>query len=434
MRKIFTLLLLSYFIGYSLIEGGEQELVVLVETENQLIPISIAALASKSSGFSNEYLRKLENIFRFDFDNNGITAISQDKEVPVLYHFELAMKEHKLYVTAADLAEGKETCFGEVLFTGYLADDRRILHKLADKIQEHFFGVGGIASTRIIYTIKKSGSGDDISEVWEADYDGGNAKQMTKNSGYCVTPGYIPPKPGYAAGSFVYTGYKTGQPKIYVASLEEGTGKLLLTLPGNQLMPAVSRQRDKIAFISDVTGNPDLFLQDFDPEKGVSGKPRHLFTAPNATQGTPTFSPDGTRIAFVSNKSGSPMIYVIKIPPSGTPLKEIKPQLISKFTKDNTAPSWSPDGTKIAYCAKINGIRQIFVYDFLTGLERQLTTGNGNKENPSWAPNSLHLVYNTSDAKSCELFLINLKQLHAVKITSGNGEKRFPSWEPRTGA
>jgi TolB protein len=72
------------------------------------------------------------------------------------------------------------------------------------------------------------------------------------------------------------------------------------------------------------------------------------------------------------------------------------------------------------------------VYDYLTGIERQLTEGPGNKENPSWAPNSLHLVYNTSDAKASELYLINLKQARASKISSGPGEKRFPSWEPRT--
>lgn len=432
--KKFLLLIIFCMLGSVFVSAfsEEQELVVVLDTENQLVPISVAPIKDEKSGFASAYLKSLQEIFNFDFDHNGTTFIAQDKGISPLYRFNLSVKEHKLKVTASSPSDTNETSFGEVVLSGYLNEDRRTIHKLADKIHEYLFDIQGIASTKLLYTIKTAEKGKDLSEIWEADYDGGNARQITKNSGYSVTPAYIPPKPGYASGSFVYVGYKSGQPKIYVASLEEGTGRLLTMLPGNQLMPTVSKQRDRIAFISDVTGNPDLFIQDFDPEKGVSGKPRHLFTASMATQGTPSFSPDGTRIAFVSDKSGTPMIYVIKIPPSGTPLKEIKPQLISKLTKDNTAPAWSHDGTKIAYCAKINGVRQIMVYDFLTSTEKQLTEGKGNKENPAWAPNSLHLVFNTTDAKSCELYLINLKQAQAFKISSGTGEKRFPSWEPRS--
>jgi TolB protein len=201
-------------------------------------------------------------------------------------------------------------------------------------------------------------------------------------------------------------------------------------LKGNQLLPAMSRQRDKIAFISDVTGNPDLFLQNFDAEKGPVGKPRQIYATHRATQGSPSFSPNGKEIAFVSNKDGSPRIYVMNIPAEGVALKDIKAKLITKTNRENTAPSWSPDGSKIAFCAQTKGVRQIWVYDLLTKMEKQVTTGPKNKENPTWAPNSLHLIFNTSDSGDSELYLMNLNQPDAVKISSGPGEKYFPSWEP----
>lgn len=269
-----------------------------------------------------------------------------------------------------------------------------------------------------------------ISEVWEADYDGANARQVTSERSYCITPTYMPPKKGYSSGGFLYVSYQLGQPKIYLASLKDGKGHRLTYLKGNQLMPAISHQRDKIAFISDVTGNPDLFLQPFSPEKGAEEKPQQIFSAKQATQGTPTFSPDGKKIAFVSNKDGSPKIYTIDIPPPGTSLKNIQATLITKRNRENSAPAWSPDGTKIAYCARHGGDRQIWVYDFTTNQEKQITQGSGNKENPAWASNSLHLVYNSSDSNMSELYIINLNQNEAVQITGGLGEKRFPSWEP----
>jgi TolB protein len=196
-------------------------------------------------------------------------------------------------------------------------------------------------------------------------------------------------------------------------------------------MPAVSRQRDKIAFICDITGNPDLFIQDFSPDTGATDKPRQIFATYKATQGTPAFSPDGKQIAFVSNKDGSPRIYVMDIPPPGKSLKDIQAKLLSKYSKESTAPSWSPDGTKIAYCAMTNGTRQIWMFDLTKNEERQLTQGAGNKENPSWAPNSVHLVFNTNDIdKESSLYMMNINQPGVVKISSGRGDKRFPNWEP----
>jgi len=69
----------------------------------------------------------------------------------------------------------------------------------------------------------------------------------------------------------------------------------MLSSTGSPINPCETR----IAFISDITGNPDLFLQDFSPEKGPIGKPRQIFTTHQATQGSPTFSPDGKRIALL---------------------------------------------------------------------------------------------------------------------------------------
>ena len=268
-----------------------------------------------------------------------------------------------------------------------------------------------------------------LSEVWESDYDGGNPRQITHDAGYCVTPVYMPPKTGNASGSFFYVSYQNGQPKIYVASLKDGEAKRFSFLRGNQLMPAISFQRDKVAFINDITGNPDLFLQPFNTETGPIGKPQQIFATYQATQGTPSFSPDGRSIAFVSNKDGATRIYVMAIPAPRTPLKNISAKLITKINKESTSPAWSPDGKKIAYSALTNNIRQIWIYDFDRNEEKQLTSGPGHKENPAWASNSLHLIFNSTGPAGSELYLINLNQPDAIKITSGQGEKRFPNWE-----
>src|SRR5690606_24107664 len=123
---------------------------------------------------------------------------------------------------------------------------------------------------------------------------------------------------------------------------------------GNQLMPTISRQRDMAAFISDATGNPDLFLLAYSPENGSEGKPFQAFKTNKATQASPSFSPDGKRLALVSNKDGNARIYILDIKDAspGKPIEKAK--LVSRYCKENSAPAWSPDGNKIAYCGLID--------------------------------------------------------------------------------
>ena len=262
------------------------------------------------------------------------------------------------------------------------------------------------------------------SEVWECDYDGHNAHQITHTNSYCVTPSYLIPKPGFNSGSFFYVSYVTGIPKIYIASLRDGNGRRFSYLGGNQLHPSISWQRDAITFVSDVGGNPDIYVQAFSPSVGSMGKPRQVFTSTGA-QGSPVFSPNGKYIAFVSNMDGTARIYII--PRSG----KGKASLLTKSYRDNTSPSWSPDGSKLVYSAKVDGIRQICCYDFRSEEEKQLTYSNVNKENPSWALDSLHIVFNSADISSCHLYIMNLNQLEPMKISSGKEEHRFPVWEPK---
>ncbi len=442
--------------NFVLAEAIEEPFVVKLATESSLTPLYLLPISQEASDLQESYAQQLEKILAFDLSHNGSTTVAKRtsdsnqigqgaafnqlgstsvwKERHIFYVIKPQIQNRSIRTILLDVQEQSLKTIDSIPLTGDLGEDRRQIHRLADVIYKALFGKDGIASTRILYTIKTQNSSDSskwISEVWEADYDGGNPHQLTQERSTCVTPVYLPPKPGFATGGFLYVSYQLGQPKIYLSSIKDGKKRRLTSIRGNQLMPAISQQRDKVAFICDITGNPDLFLQPFSPEKGAIGKPQQIFSARQATQGSPTFSPDGMRVAFVSDKDGSPKIYVIQIPAPGTDIKNIQATLISKTNRENTAPSWSPDGTKLAYCARGKGDRQIWVYDFNTNQETQITQGSGHKENPSWAPNNLHLVFNSSTPKSSELFIINLNQAEATQITFGPGEKRFPNWEPR---
>lgn len=416
---------------FPLILFSTEELSVALKTKSNLETVRIKEIQNSEITYNTRYFKELKKVLEFDFNNNGYTYLINEKNSS--YEIKLLPEKNKVLCTLKDNKLNKTYRFEPILLSGSIDLDRRKIHKLADSILKKVFGIQGISSTKILYSVRNKSSkntNDWSSEIWISDYDGQNAKQITFGEHYNVCPTFIPLRNIDGCQNFLYVSYRKGQPKIFRASLSSPIGNPLFTLPGNQLLPAISNDCKMVTFVCDADGRPDLFLQKYTPLGEPVGKPMQLFSAPRATQATSSFSPDGSKLAFLSDKDGSPRIYVIDIPYQKIN-KRPEATLISKRNRQNSAPNWSYDGKKIAYSALTEGVKQIWVYNLETKEEKQLTFSKENKENPKWAPNSLHLVYNTEDGIYSELYIINLNHPNPVQITFGAGQKRFPSWEPK---
>ncbi len=440
----FKLLFLIFFLPlFPLI--SHEEIRVHLSTNSPLVPLYLGAFSKQGEGISQEALKQLEEVLAYDLKYCGYISLLQKdpkkearlqmpennnafqsgvwKEWGAAFALRAVLRDHALQVALFDVQKQTLKQFSGVPLTGELAKDRKALHRLSDAIVKTLFNVEGIASTHLLYSKYVQEQGTWVSEIWVCDWDGANARMVTQDHSYSVSPQFVPTQG--SSDHFFYVSYQLGQPKVYFCSLLSGKRTRALSLKGNQLLPTISKQKDRIAFISDAAGRPDLYIQKLTPSGKEEGKAIPLFSFRNSTQASPTFSPDGKKLAFVSDKEGRPRIYLID---ATAQTERPVAKLLTSNTSESTCPQWSFDGQKIAYSAQTEGIRQIWIYDFATGEEKQLTFGPTNKENPHWAPDSLHLVFNSTDADSSELFVVNIHQNDAVKITRGVGKKHYPAW------
>ncbi len=441
----------AFFLMVPFLLIAEEELIVTLPTA-QISLLYHSPIYQDESSFDKSYLFALQKILHQDLDQSGVFFIAKQeaekdlllgrKNLKEAFDPKVWKKEKIAYVIKALSSHRRleiqvHNSFESSLWslktdlTGDLDADRQKLHRLCDYLIEKLTGKQGVASGRILYTVRVPNSSSQgskwISEVWVCDRDGANAHSVTGEKNYAVHPLFLSSK---TPRDFIYVSYKEGQPKIYHFWGDTKESSPLISLRGNQLLPAYSPAQDILAFICDAAGRPDLFLQKLDAKGRALGKPMQLFSFPRATQASPTFSPDGRKIAFVSDKDGPPRIYVVQIPEDLSLQKRPQAQLITRKNRENVSPAWSYDGTKLAYSSMTNGVRQIWIYDFQKDEEWQLTRGPKNKENPSWGKDSLHIVYNTDDQNLGELYVIDLNLQIPVKITNGFGKKRFPCWEP----
>lgn len=104
---------------------------------------------------------------------------------------------------------------------------------------------------------------------------------------------------------------------------------------------------------------------------------------------SPTWSPDGTRLAYVSFENKKPVIYVHSLA-TGQRI------VVANFKGSNSAPAWSPDGRKLAVTLSKDGGSQIFTINADGSGVQRLTTGSGINTEPFFAPDG-QTVYFTSD-------------------------------------
>ena len=116
---------------------------------------------------------------------------------------------------------------------------------------------------------------------------------------------------------------------------------------------------------------------------------------------SPVWSPDGSRVAYVSFESGLSAIYIHNIHTGAR-------EKIASFDGINSAPAWSPDGKSMAMTLSKEGNPDIYVMSLATRTLRQLTNHWAIDTEPAWMPGSKSLVFTSSRSGKPQLYELSL--------------------------
>jgi len=213
------------------------------------------------------------------------------------------------------------------------------------------------ATNKICFASSRSGN----EEIWTMDPDGTNLQQIThtNNTVHDRAPTFSPDGTLITFQSDKYRGWE-----IYTIDVESlQTGKLTNNT-ANDWKPNWSSNRDKIVFQSNRDGNWDIYIMNAD------GTDVRNITNDPAEDTDPSWSPDGTKIVYASTHGGldEPEIFVINAGGIG------EPERITDYAGYDGAPSFSPDGSSIAFESDRFGNLDIWLISY---------TGNSSQA-PDW--------------------------------------------------
>ena len=287
---------------------------------------------------------------------------------------------------------------GTVLSKTYAGSTRESAHQFANDIIETLTGHPGLAGTKITFIATRSGK----KEVYLADFDGSNVRQLTHDNTISVHPSLSPD-----GRRIAYTGYQSGYADVYVIDVGSGSRNRIVNFPGTNSGATFSPNGSELALTISKDGNPELYTV------GAGGGGARRLTRTRGVESGPTWSPDGSEIIYSSDQGGSPQLY--RISSSGG-----SGQSISTGRGYCTEPNWSPDGKKIAFNVRSGGEFQIAILDLAGGGTRTMATG----QDPVWGADSRHVIFTDGGA----LYMLDTVSSRKNKILDGLGKITEPSW------
>jgi Tol biopolymer transport system component len=242
-----------------------------------------------------------------------------------------------------------------------------------------------------------------------------------------LTPSPTPPI--IVARSVPSIAYQSREPedrRWYVYVMDSDGGNRLRLIEGQSgflSAPAWSPDGTQIAFVSDRGGSPDVWVMNSDGSEAVN------ITNEEAKDHSPAWSPDGEWIAFASVRDSLYWeLYIMR--PDGSDVQ----RLTWWEDASDLSPTWSPDGTRLAFASKRDGNWEIYTMDRDGSNLVRLTDDPADDTGPAWSPDGSRIAFSSTRDGFAEIYVMPVVGGQAVNVSNAPfSTEHGPTWSPDGG-
>jgi hypothetical protein len=197
----------------------------------------------------------------------------------------------------------------------------------------------------------------------------------------------------------------------------------------NDFNAAYSPDGTKVVYVSDREGSPELYL--ISALAHTSGAQR-LTTAGCANE-SPTWGANGRSIFWVSNCDGDYDLYTAELAYGydgqyGAAASLVNQRKLTDNSVDDRFARVSPDGRTVAYSTQTRGEWDIALLNLATGVSTVFSSFRGNDEAPTWSPDGRSLAFASDRDGDYEIYVMSVDGSSIRQITDNTAQDRWPLW------
>ncbi len=283
------------------------------------------------------------------------------------------------------------------------------------------------ANGRIAFTAGRDGN----DEIYVANADGSHPVNLTGNPAADQAPSFSPDGMKIAFAS----NRGNADPEnfdIYVMDWDGSDVHRLVGHAANDYDPAWSPNGEQIVFRGFREGDNEIFKINADGSPLWDGAAIHQLTDNDASDFLPSFSPDGAEIVFQRwSSAGGNEIYKMGAngqESSATNHGEINLTNNASAINDG-APQFSPDGSQIAFHSNRDGDFEIYTMGATGGTATKRTSNAADDRNPAWAPSGTQISFQSDRDGFQRVYTMTSSGGSQTRRTNGSGDDSSPSWQ-----
>ncbi len=412
---LITRVLIIFLIGGEVTAGKAHGRIFIDINEPVPKPLLLGIQVYGEDPEAKKYARELLNVITDDLTYTGLFSSIDDKlflepphgffkpenwrplgtDAVIKVNLHVIQNTLKSLLSIYDVNEGIQIFKKE--YSGEAGHLRSLGHVVARDVYKRFTDRDPPFESKILYVGKLDGK----SSLFIMDWDGARLRRLGVTQETIISPRWSEENRLLA-----YTTREARRWLIKIVDFNTMTQKTVFESTSLSIAGDFINKKNLLITHTDMD-NQDLYILDLETSK------IRKFIGGYGIEIDPSISPDGKRVLFVSDRSGSPQIYIAEL--SGYNIKRL-----TYRGSYNTSARWSPSGDSFVYVGTVNGKNQIFLQRISSDEPIQLTD-KGNNEEPSFSPDGRFIVFSSDRDGIWKIYIMRLDGSGQKPLSEGYG-------------